>query len=303
MDEAQIYKKKTHQYEYTVLKKLGELSSPHIVKVFDYNEETQIMTMERVPGKTLRKCLDTKHYLHVLYVIMDLHEKIKFTHYDLHYDNVIMRPMDSYKLFKYTIMGKEYTIYNKLCPVIIDTEYSYLDGVCYNPAFKFPILHTGIVQSVYDDLFDIFVLMSDLLSYVDEHERTLLAGSMFQACNFYLSEFKIDLSKHNIDILDNYYINRGRQITGWNLQDFVHMCRRFNITYETSYPLDTNYSIQYSNLQQVFDYYDTSNPDKHTLLYAIAGTLHRMKLESMKYRLKTKSEVFEWAVNIINSLS
>lgn len=302
MDTKDIYEKKAHQYEYMVLKKLVELHSPHIAKVFGYNEETNIMTMERIPGKMLRDDARAKHYLHVLYIIMDLQERIKFTHYDLHFENVILRPLDKSRLFEYTIMGKHYKIYNDVCPVIIDTEYSYLDGVNCNPAFKFPILHTGIVQSIYDDIFDIFVLMSDALSYVNTHNRIILGRSMFDECNFYLSEHKIERSEHNINILDCYYINRGRQITGWSLKDFVYMCQRFNISYETSYPLHTNYNIEYTNLQQVFDYHNQCNPDRHTLLHTVAGTLHNMKLESMRYRSKTKSQVFEWAVGVLGVL-
>jgi len=114
------------------------------------NKMTNYLIYERIPGKTFRHHIynSTLKDYEVLTIIIQLLAalqvafiKYRYTHYDLHLGNIMIRELDDYKNVKYKFtnsLGNKKTLYitTKYIPTIIDYGYSYvhLNGENYGRA-------------------------------------------------------------------------------------------------------------------------------------------------------------------------
>lgn len=96
--------------------------------------------------------------------------KTKFTHYDLHLDNVLIRQCDPDVLFLYHHKGKNILIPTYgLYPVIIDMGSSYCKSIEGNPMYtSSENYENGLQPTLYDNLNDIHHLLTSVLYYLED---------------------------------------------------------------------------------------------------------------------------------------
>lgn len=104
-------------------------SAPFFVRTlgcFEYKSQFHI-GLDYVPGITMKKFLHDetstfKDFLNIFFQILlgleIAQNKLNFTHYDLHADNVILTPLEH--KFNVQLYGNEYRIHSKYKPVMID---------------------------------------------------------------------------------------------------------------------------------------------------------------------------------------
>ena len=130
-----------------------------------YPIKTDVLLMEYIEGISLDSFskTTTSNILYtiikqLMLIILVAQEKLKFTHYDLHPGNVIVKKTST-KQMNYVVNGKTYTVntYGYL-PVIIDFGLSYTSDLIYKYS---PLFHTDI--GIYSDRFRQFVDLKILL--------------------------------------------------------------------------------------------------------------------------------------------
>jgi len=227
--------------EYKIGCILNTVKSEHIVKTLDFfTDDTydyivtefiydaiNLYKVFREDDMNLSKIL----CIHSIYALLDIQNKIEFTHYDFHADNIIIIRLEEKKTFTYTYKNITVSIDNEYMPIFIDFQYSYIEGIK-DLWYFVPIsgLYNGIIPSVFDNLYDIIVLISCYCNYYKYY------------INYNDIEKIIKIAGFNIYGYDNNNkILKGREITYWD-----HLYEK----YEDDFPqsdYEKIYNILYSN--------------------------------------------------------
>lgn len=218
-------------HEFNVGCKLNEINSPHLIKYLAYipcyckfnilstdeDKKSSFILMEYAEGKTLKllyKEINEHDFIlivyHILLIIADLQSKIKFTHYDLHFNNIIVNTTMNKKIYKYNCFGNEYSIETSYEIKIIDFGSSYVCDVLndwvdvnINSAIN------GVVPSVYDNFYDICYLVNYFLQYIKiRNEKYNLI--IDEILNLQRKNNFIDDKCHKLDEIGRFLYN-GRE--------------------------------------------------------------------------------------------
>ena len=154
--------------EFKVGLQLNKIDSPYLTQYYCYGEGVNrnrpfaLIVMEYVKGQSYYDTMEKLNLMekkiltkHVIYILAELNS-IKFTHYDLHGDNIIveMGPLTDYS---FKCFGKEYAMQSYYRIKFIDYDLSYVDGI--EPLWLRDIdpktIITGCVSDLYDDFYDL----------------------------------------------------------------------------------------------------------------------------------------------------
>ena len=106
----------------------------------------------------------------MLMCAMELSQKsIKFTHYDLHLDNILIKTCDENRYHVYIIEGKKYLVpTNGYYPVLIDMGNSYVDTLeGRNLTSTLMNYHNGLQPNQFDRLNDVHHLLMSTFDYLE----------------------------------------------------------------------------------------------------------------------------------------
>ena len=171
--------------EHDVMKLLEKI--PHFCRTKGFENNT--LFMEKYDSETLGDMIHKKHKCcsavigQTMIAIAIAQEMFKFTHYDLHVDNVLMT-RTPYDYHTYVLPnGKTYTLKTEgYSPVIIDFGYSFAEGLTpYRSVLEYA--HKGFTTYEFDHLADmrIFVttIVNDMRKYFSTHPFIPLLRSVF----------------------------------------------------------------------------------------------------------------------------
>jgi hypothetical protein len=241
------------QHEYSIMKGLNEISNfcPHFCRVFGYSKirvnsqnnklrgnpfkllskhsiETEILLSEYlkdshkfssyIRSKNISENIIYSTIKQVLLGISIAQKKKKFTHYDLHSNNIMIKTCDKDIVFLYVI-DKDNQFYihtNGLYPVIIDFGFSYIDNNENNPLLA-TLAHTesGFMCDRFDWVSDpklFLVTVSDEI----KNKRNTSTSKKFKRTIHNLFPLKIEMdsgwdktkqkgaTEYIIDLLEDY---------------------------------------------------------------------------------------------------
>lgn len=189
-------------HEYNVAQKLHSICQDHIACYLALIKSRDIayFIIRHVPGESLaslRKKLTRKDsnilHLHILFVLLEIQKAVRFTHYDLTSSNIIVETVTS-TTYHYSFFGKSFRIHSPYKITLIDFATSYVDGLMMGDHWTEAayLSFVGVTPSVYDDLYDIIVLISHLLYLRDE--RSLSIRYLVRRAGFFLQEDVDDIS-------------------------------------------------------------------------------------------------------------
>jgi hypothetical protein len=139
---------------YLLLEYVGDVTFRHVYNYADKQTVTGVL-------------------LSVLCALQAAQTKLKFTHYDLHSDNILMRKVEDTAYFAYIINGK-CMVYptHGWYPVIIDMGSSYIDGIDERPT-RTSIRHyqDGLQSTNYDPLSDLHHFILSAVSRLEKTEK------------------------------------------------------------------------------------------------------------------------------------
>ena len=118
-------------------------------------------------------------------------EKMKFTHYDLHTDNILIRKCEKNALYVYILTPEHIYLIETFgnCPVIIDFGFSYADH-CIDKPLCNTLNHTnvGYLSTLADSVVDSRLLLvnigSEILDEKDRPEIKDLSEKIFKNCKY-----------------------------------------------------------------------------------------------------------------------
>ncbi|SNW61998.1 Protein kinase [Orpheovirus IHUMI-LCC2] len=95
-----------------------------------------ILILEYIEGQTLDYFYESNSMIngfdvtmHCIYYLLHLSNIIKFTHYDLHPQNIIIKKLHCPQTFTYKVFDKDMSITTDLFPIFIDYASGYLENV------------------------------------------------------------------------------------------------------------------------------------------------------------------------------
>lgn len=206
-------------HEFNVGIELSKIKHQNLINTYMYfqcpcdwlNSPASFILMEYAPGVTLHRLRqdltegERKLLIRQLCMIIpDIQSKIKFTHYDLHSNNILIS-MGEIQEFSYNCYGQTLQINSPFKIKIIDYGTSYVEGVVddwveINPNTVF----TGAVPNVYDDFFDLAYVISVYL-----HQEEIIQpeiNSLLEANSFVPYKGEKGWTVDN----GRYYIGRER---------------------------------------------------------------------------------------------
>ena len=152
----------------------------YFMKLRPNRDEQAVLLLEYAEGEKLCKfakkltrdglCL---LFYHILLIIADIQSKVEFTHYDLHFGNIIVDWCKE-TTYTYTAFGKTYQIRSPFFPRIIDYGYSHAQGVIddWIEVSRYAIIG-GAICSVYDDFFDYSNLITKCMYYLNCYDDSI----------------------------------------------------------------------------------------------------------------------------------
>lgn len=188
--EICVFKRSRHidhiiSLEYDIMKLLENL--PHFCRV-KYHEN-DINLMEKYNKDTLGDLIydDDIRYFSIIYqtmiAIAIAQQKVGFTHYDLHNDNILITTTP-YDYITYILpSGQQYTVKtNGVSPVIIDFGYSYAHGISpYRTILEY--MSEGYTTYEYDPLSDMIMFITtilyDMKKYCKPNEFVTTMNNLF----------------------------------------------------------------------------------------------------------------------------
>lgn len=140
----------------------------------DGNDIMHYIIYEKIPGQSMKEFVldmkDEKDFERLLSYILQLlialeiaQQEICFTHYDLHTDNIILRPLGKFKHINYKLNGKMYSIYTDAIPTIIDMGFAHF---VYEdmPFGMVDMDHLGIIPSITSGGYDVYKFLMYIIS-------------------------------------------------------------------------------------------------------------------------------------------
>jgi len=182
----------------------GDIYKTDESKLYDKPEVNNIL-LEKINGKTLKNADMNLYeyfncYIQLACALYLAYEKFKFTHYDLHHDNVIIRKLDKYVNLKYKINGKDIYIYTDKIYTIIDYGFSYININNTNYG-----VYDFINHDIYPDKPNIYFDFNKLLNC----NRLMMFNLIFdEAKDFSISNDKLFYPKFIDLCINNSSINK-----------------------------------------------------------------------------------------------
>lgn len=176
---------------------------------------------EYIPGKTLYehlyKCPPEEFiaiYLQILLALQFAQETIRFTHFDLHTKNIILRPLTKEYIIPYYLEEGKFYIKAKYVATFIDyghASFSYDDKI-YNVPIVFKKLNMEPVSSF--PLYDAYrLLTTSYISTVNEATKDAIANI--------LKYFSFDRAEKIIKEAHNNYSLLPEELSYMSLHDFI----------------------------------------------------------------------------------
>jgi serine/threonine protein kinase len=158
------------------------------------NKDFYHILYEFIQGNTLKKELEKIEFsqflnifLQILFALQFAFDKIKFTHYDLHYENIIIRtPFDSEFFIPYIVDDVIYYIKTNCIATIIDYGFSYIqiDNINYG---RHDLNYLGINADKSFPMYDIYKLLLFSMKGVGD-ENSKIFQEMVKIFEFFSTE-------------------------------------------------------------------------------------------------------------------
>ena len=157
--------------EFEVGRILNQLESPHLVRTYGYFETTDesYLVLSYVAGQSLyqtKSSITLKEYYkliyHLLLIVLDLQARADFTHYDLHFSNIVVTPIPA-TTYSYLLYGQTYTVTSNYHITLIDFARSHVRGI--RPMFcETAGLAAYNAPGVFDDQIDLTFIVRSMNS-------------------------------------------------------------------------------------------------------------------------------------------
>lgn len=170
-----------------------EMKDNNVVSICSSNSSVHYVMYENIAGKSLEKSLPVLTpaefiaiYLQLLYAINEA-QNTKFTHYDLHAENIILRePFTTQFAIPYnTENGSEYIIANKIA-TIIDYGYTHIQYEGKNFG-KYGLENFGVLESKSFPLFDAYKVLLFCMNSCRKNNLALI-NTMIPILGFFTNE-------------------------------------------------------------------------------------------------------------------
>ena len=182
--------------EFKVGIQLNKINSPYLTQYYFYGEGIRrnrpfaLIAMEYVKGKSYYDTMETLNTMEkkvltkqILCTIAELKSQIKFTHYDLHGDNIIV-DVGPTQEYTYQCFGQTITINSPYRIKFIDYDLSYVDDV--EPLWLRDIdpktIINGCISDIYDDFYDMSYFIMCYLIFIktiDDDLNNLIKPNSF----------------------------------------------------------------------------------------------------------------------------
>lgn len=173
---------------------VNEYNSEYIVKTIGYFIDnidsnglfTSYIVTEYVKGITLAELIrgndyDPIIYKQVLYTIRHLHEEMMFTHYDLHFHNIIVNITSSFEKKSYIFGGRSHNINSRYNIKIIDLARIHIRGV-ESGYYETGIIDNATCPGIFDPLFDYATFLANV-GFVGDDIDELYIKNGFSICD------------------------------------------------------------------------------------------------------------------------
>ena len=217
------YKKKDNPFEITVSKPLKQ----------------ETLLMEYLPFKSLYDLIkdtsvDDQVLLavikQVLLAISTAQKDKKFTHYDLHSCNILLKPVDPETVFLFVIDDKNQIVIPSygFQPKIIDFGFSYIQEMNTNPLFT-SLAHTevGFMTSLYDSISDLKLFLITVSNELKLFRSSKLVFTLRNIVRNIFKPLNIDLES-GWDDPTSENENGAADIVSKQLEDVQHASHIFN---------------------------------------------------------------------------
>lgn len=227
--------------EYNTMCSLSTLCSPHFCKAFGYEEiflnpskkkienpfnnshkikyPIPCVFMEKIIGKSLTKMINSNitdpelfnTINQIMLAISEAQEVLKFTHYDLHSDNILITKTDI-SIHAYIFPDNQiYTVETYgLCPVIIDFGFSYIQDLNNKPLYA-SLSHTdcGFTSYTSDSISDSVLFLLSISYYIEKKRNSEFSKHFIN--KIYLMFDKLPFQK-STGWLNYEYVNATKEI-------------------------------------------------------------------------------------------
>lgn len=188
------------------------------------NDPVTYVVYERVPGVSLRDYIRTATPLQFADVFLQICEALHvaskhcdFTHYDLHYENVIVRPLDKSSTIVYNI--DQSTYYHTTSNIATFIDYGFSHAIYNNEHYgRYDFKGFSIYPNQGYPMFDVFKLLCFCL---EASLNTQLAPIMTQMLQYFTRDNALDVIK-NTGINSGYYYCLPYQLgSAFKLSHFI----------------------------------------------------------------------------------
>lgn len=328
-------------YEFLVGMELNKLDCPHIVKTLGFYQKQNIgiLLLEYLEGITLEDIFSYKSVntsvsvcLQLLSVLQQINRLTKFTHYDLHEDNVILIESPEPISYRYFLNNSYITIHSNYLIKILDFGAAYIDGIDQQwVELNNLSIYNGMVPSVYDDMYDMATVLGTLFRVLSSIKTLPVVKPLMKL--FAINNFNITGSIIRTRGSVGSTLS-GRQLTHWDflyshiftpLEKVIHenFYKKFYIN--KNYTSDCNIMEFKSDLHNyfanfltessdnLFNLFNPDNSDNPDILLpndTIISNMYKqlsdcatyLKLLSIQSRPNTSSDLFESTYQILSSL-
>lgn len=199
-------------HEYRVGDKLNTIHHPNLIKTIlllrcpNWDSESYFLVLSLAKGKNLNSLYGGleeserhKIVMQLCMIISNISRLIKFTHYDLHFNN-IMIDVGQMQHCQYSCYGDTYSIISPYDIKIIDYGLSYVEGV-----YDTYTNTTGPLQNVHDDLYDLSKIISHYFLFYKSNNKIIGKEDLDKIANLINSNYPPEFKKYTFGINMSYW--------------------------------------------------------------------------------------------------
>lgn len=315
--------------------RVGELAnvynSPYLVKTLGYyvdnpndkNLQSSYIITEYIRGISLFEYVTTYDfdpiiYMQLLYTVKHLQEEMLFTHYDLHFENVIVEIIDTPITRTYFFNGLLHVLVTPFNIKIIDLARCHIRGV-ESSYYETAIVDEATCPGIFDPIFDLATILAST------NYKSFAIDKLFIANGFSIGKNR----DNKVSIMRGYPLINNIFRIG-DLINYKHWCSTYpgiytqkNIYYMYSKEIMERKNVTLEDIKEFFTSEETDSLYEGYLIESFANIQHddnnndliekyivllgqacvHDKLLAMKSRKNTPDEFFNSCVEIIESLS
>lgn len=156
-------------HEHNYIFEIKENMFPKKVAFYEYINNISMYNI----CKNMEMNLISSQLLQILLALQYQQQKISFTHYDLHTDNVLIKTCDKNSMFLYILNNKKYAVPTYgFYPVLVDLASSYCDILLNKPMYSsIHYYDQGLQPSCFDKMEDIHHLCMSVASSCERYSK------------------------------------------------------------------------------------------------------------------------------------